>query len=150
MKGMWWQRSVSLVGVVWVIVACSHPAPEDGIREAVEQIETALAEHDNAGIREHLTADFLGGPEADAHRLDRRGVQRLLAAYFLRYKNIGVVVTAIQVKPLAHDPNQAWSEATVVLTGAEGVIPDTGRAYSVRGLWQYSDGVWELARLTWE
>lgn len=132
------------------LMACERPAPESGIREAIAGIEQALSARDNAGVREHLADDFQGGPGDAANALDKRSVQRTLAGYFLRYQNIGVVVTAISVEPLAHDPDQAWSEATVLLTGAEGLIPETGRAYSVRGLWQYRDGAWQLAQLSWE
>lgn len=144
------KRIISAGVLAMSLMACERPAPEVGIRDAITDIEQAISARDNAGVREHLTDDFQGGPGDAAGSLDKRGAQRMLAGYFLRYKNIGVVVTAITVEPLAHDPEQAWSEATVVLTGTEGLIPETGRAYSVRGLWQYRDGAWRLAQLGWE
>jgi len=131
-------------------VACARTPPEEAIHEAVAAIQTALAEHDNRGVRAHLATGFQGGPADAPTQLDPGGVQRLLAGYFLRYPNIGVVVTGLTVTPLAHDPTQAWSEASVLLTGAEGLIPDTGRIYTVRGLWRQAEGDWQLAELSWE
>lgn len=144
------KRMLAVVLVALLTTACERPAPETGIREAIAGIEQALGARDNAGVRAHLTDDFRGGPTEAANSLDPREAQRMLAGYFLRYRNIGVVVTAISVELLPHDPDQAWSKATVLLTGAEGLIPETGRAYSVRGLWQYRDGAWRLAQLGWE
>jgi len=144
------KRGAGVALLALMLMACERPAPETGIREAIAGIEQALGARDNAGVREHLTDDFQGGPGDAASSLDQRSVQRMLAGYFLRYKNIGVVVTAISVEPLAHDPEQAWSEATVLLTGTEGVVPERGQAYSVRGLWQFRDGEWRLAQLSWE
>jgi len=144
------KRFMSAGVLAMMLAACNRPEPEVGIREAIASIEQALGARDNAGVREHLTKDFRGGPAEAANSLDQREAQRMLAGYFLRYRNIGVVVTAISVEPLPHDTDQAWSNATVLLTGAEGLIPETGRAYSVRGLWQFRDGGWRLAQLSWE
>ena len=36
------------------------------------------------------------------------------------------------------------------LTGAEGLIPDSARHYSVTLEWWLEDGEWKLARLGWE
>ncbi len=133
-----------------VLAACAPTPPEAGIRAAVDDIAHALDAHDNAAVRAYLTDTFQGGPAAEPGQLDKAGVRRLLAGYFLRYRNIGVVISGLTITPLAHDPTQAWSDATVLLTGAEGLVPETGRLYKVRGLWTQSDGDWRLVQLTWE
>lgn len=132
------------------LAACSAPPPETAIRAAVDRIDAALSEHDNSAVRAELAESFRGGPADEAGQLDKAGVQRLLAGYFLRYRNIHVVISGLTVEPLAHDPSQAWSDAKVVLAGAEGLIPETGRVYSVRGLWQLRDDQWQLVQLRWE
>ena len=59
------------------------------------------------------------------------------------------------------DPDASWAAATaffahplifgeLALTGAEGLIPDSARHYSVRLEWWLEDGEWQLARLNWE
>lgn len=144
-----WRHGMAILLAV-LCAACARTPPEEAIRAEIAAIETALAEHDNRGVRARLAAGFQGGPADTPSQLDHSGVQRLLAGYFLRYPNIGVVVTGLTITPLAHDPTQAWSEASVLLTGAEGLIPDTGRIYTVRGLWQQSEGDWRLVQLTWE
>jgi hypothetical protein len=141
--------AVVMAGGLW-LSGCARTPPEAAIGEAVEAIDTALDAQDNAGVRRWLAEDFRGGPAGTADPLDKAGVQRLLAGYFLRYRHIGVVVSGLTVTPLAHDDTQAWSEAKVLLTGAEGLIPDTGRLYTVRGLWQRDGDDWALRELTWE
>ncbi len=133
-----------------VLAACQKSSPEQAIGEAIARIEQGIAEHQNAAVRAELADAFRGGPNTDPGQLDKTGVQRLLAAYFLRYKNIRVVVTGVSVEPLSHTPDQAWSNASVVLTGAEGLIPETGRIYQVRGLWVREGGDWQLRELQWE
>lgn len=144
------RRSWALVLLLCLALqACTRPGPEAAIREAIGQIEQALSARDNAGVRALLAADFQGGPEDDPASLDAPGAQRLLAGYFLRYRHIGVLVTGVSVTPIAHDPSQAWSEATVTLAGAQGLLPESGRILKVRGLWRDVDGDWLLLRLTW-
>ena len=46
--------------------------------------------------------------------------------------------------------NKGHTRAEVALTGAEGLIPDSARHYSVRLEWWLEDGEWRLARLNWE
>lgn len=133
-----------------VLAACEKTSPEQAIGEAIERIERGIATHQNAAVRAELADAFRGGPGADPAQLDKAGVQRLLAAYFLRYKNIGVVVAGVTVEPLSHTPDQAWSNASVVLTGADGLIPEAGRIYQVRGLWVRQGGDWQLRELQWE
>ncbi|KAA3651319.1 MAG: hypothetical protein DWQ11_14310 [Proteobacteria bacterium] len=132
------------------LAACEKTSPEQAIGEAIVRIEQGLAAHQNAAVRAELADAFRGGPAADPARLDKAGVQRLLAGYFLRYKNIGVVVTGVSIEPLSHTPDQAWSSASVVLTGADGLIPEAGRIYQVRGLWLREGGAWRLRELQWE
>ena len=130
-------------------LACSREGPDQAIREAIGEIEQALSDRDNAGVRAHLAPGFQGGPDHDPTRLDPSGVQRMLAGYFLRYRHIGVLVTGVSVSPIAHDPTQAWSEATVTLAGAQDLIPESGRILKVTGLWREIDGEWLLVRLSW-
>jgi len=144
-----WRHGIAIL-LVALCLACSKTPPEEAVRARIAAIETALAERDNSGVRSNLAPGFQGGPADAPAQFDQPGVQRLLAGYFLRYPNIRLVVTGLKVTPLAHDPSQAWSEAAVLLTGAEGLIPDTGRIYTVRGLWQQTDGDWRLVQLTWE
>ncbi|MBT0963703.1 hypothetical protein [Denitromonas iodatirespirans] len=132
------------------LAACSRTPPEQAIREAVGRIEQGIAAHQNAAVRAELAEAFRGGPADDPGRLDKAGVQRLLAGYFLRYKHIGVVVTGVTVEPLAHADDQAWSDASVLLTGADGLIPEAGRHYRVRGLWVREGSDWRLRELHWE
>ncbi|HPR06084.1 MAG TPA: hypothetical protein PK620_11585 [Denitromonas sp.] len=143
-------RSGLCLALLTALVACQKTSPEQTIGEAIARIEQGIASHQNADVRAELADAFRGGPNTEPGQLDKTGVQRLLAAYFLRYKNIRVGVTGVSVEPLSHTPDQAWSTASVVLTGAEGLIPETGRIYQLRGLWVREGGDWQLRELQWE
>ncbi|MCZ4306266.1 hypothetical protein O4G98_16135 [Zoogloeaceae bacterium G21618-S1] len=146
------RRACSCLCLAWVIAlaACQKTSPEQAIGEAIGRIEQGIASHQNADVRAELAEAFRGGPNTDPGQLDKTGVQRLLAAYFLRYKNIHVVITGVSVEPLSHTPDQAWSDASVLLTGADGLIPEAGRHYRVRGLWVREGSDWRLRELHWE
>ncbi|TVT76252.1 MAG: hypothetical protein FHP92_09530 [Denitromonas halophila] len=143
-------RSCLCLALIAALAACQKTSPEQAIGEAIGRIEQGIAEHQNAAVRAELADAFRGGPSTDPGQLDKTGVQRLLAGYFLRYENIHVVITRVTVEPLSHTPDQAWSNASVVLTGAEGLIPEAGRIYQVRGLWVRADGDWQLRELQWD
>ena len=75
------------------------------------------------------------------------------------YDEDGITVNGKHIKVLALGKN-SWidaaisskghTEAQVALTGAEGLIPDSARHYSVKLEWWLDDGEWKLARLDWE
>ena len=132
-----------------LLSACEKPAPEAAVREAISRIEAGIAARNNADVRAELAASFSGGPAAAPNELDMAGAQRLMAATFLRYRNIGVVVTAVRIEPLAASPDQMWSSATVLLPGAAGLVPEAGRLHEVEGVWLREEGAWRLRQLTW-
>ncbi len=139
--------------LAWMLVtllpACSEPAgPEALVRANIMAMEEALAERSNGAFMDRLAASFSGGRAGD-ESLDREAAQRLLAAYFLRYRNIEVLVSQVDVNIDPYQSGLATSTARVALAGGERLLPDAAGFYTVEGQWQNFDGQWKLTRLSW-
>ncbi len=133
-----------------LLPACSEPVgPEALIRAKIMTMEEALAERSNGDFMDQLSASFSGG-RADDQSLDREAAQRMLAVYFLRYRNIEVLVSQVDVSIDPYQSGLATSTARVALAGGERLLPDAAGFYRVTGQWQNFDGDWKLTRLTWE
>ncbi len=143
-------RLPALVMAAVLLVACQEPVgPEALIRANIMAMEEALAERSNGAFMDNLAASFSGG-RAGQENLDRDAAQKLLAVYFLRYRNIEVLVSQVDVEIDLYEPKLATSSARVALAGGERLLPDSAGLYAVQGQWQNFDGEWKLTRLTWE
>ena len=47
-------------------------------------------------------------------------------------------------------PQSGLTQAQVLVTGAQGLIPERAAPYEVRLEWRYVSDDWKLTRLTWE
>jgi hypothetical protein len=143
-------RSVAALVLVLLLGACSEPVgPEALIRANIMAMEEALAERNNGDFMDVLAASFSGGRVGE-ETLDRDAAQRMLAVYFLRYRNIEVLVSQVDVEVDLYEPALATSTARVALAGGERLLPESAGLYTVHGQWQNFDGEWKLTRLTWE
>ena len=133
-----------------LLTACAEPVgPESQIRANIMAMETALAERSNGDFMEHLSASFSGG-KSGQEGIDREGAQKMLALYFLRYRNIEVLVSQVDVEIDLYQPALARATASVALAGGQRLIPNSAGLYSVESQWQEFDGDWKLTHLRWE
>ena len=143
-------RAVAALFLALLLAACSEPVgPEALIRANIMAMEEALAERSNGDFMDNLAASFSGGRVGE-ETLDRSAAQKLLAVYFLRYRNIELLVSQVDVEIDLYEPMLASSTARVALAGGQHLLPDAAGFYTVRGQWQNFDGQWKLTRLTWE
>ncbi len=139
-----------LLSIALVLAACSSPEdPEQQIRHNIKEMQTALAERDNSGFREHLAESFVGVGRGQ-RTVYKDDVKKMLTGYFLRYKAINVVVTLLNVELDELQPGLATTTATVGVTGGQRVMPDSARLYKVSGQWQDFDGDWKMTRFEWK
>jgi hypothetical protein len=141
----WSSRLGALVAsslLVVVLSSCQRAPPEDRLRAAVKDLQTAIQERDAALTRDGLAEDFVG-PEG----LDRDGATRLAQLMFLRHRNVDVALGPMQVDMQADHATVAF---TAVLTGGtSGLLPDSGRIYKVRTGWRLEDNEWRLTSAHW-
>jgi len=138
------RRWLSIAGAS-VLVACSKSDPQARLDAAVEALQAAIEARDTGDVIDLLDANFRGSAN-----LDPQEARRMLTGVFLRYKNIRVVAVGrnSQVDPVT--PTLGRVEAQVLVTGAQGLVPERVEPYAVKMEWRLVDGDWKLSDLRWD
>lgn len=134
---------VLLACVSTLLLACSRLAPEQRLRQAIEQMQAAVEEGDQRGVLRHVAADFVGDGG-----MDREQLQRMLRAQMLLNTQIGVHPGPLQIEL---QQGSATVRCTVALTGGSGrMLPERGRVLAITSGWREVDGQWQLYHARWE
>ncbi|MDD2160462.1 MULTISPECIES: hypothetical protein [Pseudomonas] len=120
-------------------------ALEAALEAALQQLQDNLEAKNNSAVLEQLHPQFSAQGE-----LDREWAKRTLLLLFMRHKNIKVLALSKHSDIDATYREKGHTEAQIGLTGAEGLIPDSARHYSVKLEWWREGDEWKLARLSWE
>lgn len=125
--------------------ACSKDDPQARLAAAAKALQAAIEARNTGDVMALLDEHFQGSAD-----LDRDGTRRLLMATFLRYQNIRIVAmsSSHHVDPQA--PTLGRSEAQVLVTGAQGLVPERAEPYGVKLEWRLVGGDWKLSDLRWE
>lgn len=138
--------AVPLLVFFFFLAGCgAKDDPQAALEAAVQQLQDNLGEKKTGAVLDQLHPDF-----AAQQQFDRDWAKRTMTLLFLRHKNVKVIALS---KNSWIDPTysgKGHTEAQVALTGAEGLIPDSARHYSVKLEWWLEGGEWKLARLGWE
>jgi hypothetical protein len=135
-----------LVSLTLLLVGCGgRDDPQAALEAAVQQFQDDIEAKSTGAVLEQLHGDFLA-----RQALDREWAKRTMTLLFLRHKHIKVLALGKNSWIDAAISSKGHTEAQVALTGAEGLIPDSARHYSVKLEWWLDDGEWKLARLDWE
>jgi hypothetical protein len=128
-----------------LLAGCGRDDPLAALDAAVKQLQDNLQEKKTSAVLEQLHPSFTAQQE-----FDREWAKRTMTLLFLRHKNVKVLAltSSSRLDPTYSD--KGYTEAEVALAGAEGLIPDSARHYSVKLEWWREDGEWRLARLAWE
>jgi hypothetical protein len=139
------RRAAWLAMVSLALGACSRTDPEQQLLETAQALQTAIEARDTGDVMDLVDENFRGSAN-----LDPQSARRLLTATFLRYQNIKVVALAPTVRIDPSAPLLGFIESKVVVTGAQGLIPERAEPYTVRTEWRQVDGDWKLSDLRWE
>lgn len=135
-----------LVSLTLLLVGCGgRDDPQAALEAAVQQLQDNIEAKSTSAVLEQLHGDFLA-----RQTLDREWAKRTMTLLFPRHKHIKVLALGKNSWIDAAISSKGHTEAQVALTGAEGLIPDSARHYSVKLEWWLDDGEWKLARLDWE
>jgi len=135
---------------VFLISGCSHPPSEEGLRTNVAEIQQAISERNNGDVMQHVSTLFFGRSEVaggSSYRLDRKGLRKLLTGYFLRYQQLEVVITTMDVE--IHDGVEATVSGKALLLGLNNILPEDGRVYDFDSIWLVEEGDWKVVELKW-
>lgn len=128
-----------------VLAACGKDDPQAKLEAAVKALQAAIEARDTGDVMDLLDEHFQG-----SGNLDRDGTRRLLTATFLRFKSIKVIAVSSTARVDPQAPTLGRVEAQVLVTGAQGLIPERAEPYAVRMEWRLVGGDWKLGDLRWD
>ena len=128
-----------------MLVACGKDDPQAKLEAAVKALQAAIEARDTGDVMDLLDEHFQG-----SGNLDRDGTRRMLTATFLRFQNIKVIAMSSQARVDPQAPTLGRVEAQVLVTGAQGLIPERAEPYTVRMEWRLVGGDWKLGDLRWD
>jgi hypothetical protein len=119
--------------------------PQAALEAAVQQLQDNLEAKKNSAVLDQLHPQFTAQDE-----FDREWAQRTMLLLFMRHKNVEVL--ALSKVSAINDTyrEKGHSEAQVALIGAESLIPDSARHFTVEMEWWLEGDEWKLARLSWQ
>ncbi|WP_027707033.1 hypothetical protein [Zooshikella ganghwensis] len=123
-----------------LLSACSSSPDEEIIAEAINSIQEGLETKNSKLVLNTLSDDFVTNKNQD-----KTWAKRIMALYFFRHKNITILITKSDTEINKQHPNEADTEATVLVTGQAGWIPESGKIYQVKGRWKKVDDQWLLS-----
>ncbi|MDH0893618.1 MULTISPECIES: hypothetical protein [unclassified Pseudomonas] len=128
-----------------LLVGCAPSDPQAELEATVQRLQDELEAKRSDEVLDLLHPQFSARQE-----FDRDWARRTMALLFLRHKQVRVIAigTRSELDPTYSD--RGHTRAEVALTGAEGLIPDSARHYSVKLEWWREGDEWKLARLDWE
>ena len=140
---------ISIFFIFWgifssvMISACSEKKTDEAlIQEQITRLQEAIETHDRGKFMAIIDSEY-----SDQINSVRQSLQRMLLAFFLRYKDISVYVSATQINI---QQIRADARSQVVLTGGKHLIPDNARHYQVHSCWKKVSDEWLLSCLEWQ
>lgn len=135
-----------LVSLSLLLLGCgARNDPQAALEAAVQQLQDNIEAKRTGAVLDQLHAEFLARQE-----LDREWAKRTMTLLFMRHKNIQVIALGKNSWIDAAISSKGHTEAQIGLSGAEGLIPDSARHYSVKLEWRLDGDEWKLGRLDWQ
>ncbi|OQW85834.1 MAG: hypothetical protein BWK72_20240 [Rhodoferax ferrireducens] len=127
------------------VSGCSRSVdPQASLEAAVQALQDNLEAKKTSAVMDLLDPQYRAQQE-----LDRDWAKRTMTLMFLQHASVKVVALtrSSQIDPGA--PQTGYTDAQVVLTGAQNIIPDTAAPYVVRLQWSRDGEQWKLRTLEW-
>lgn len=130
---------------VALLGGCSKSDPQAELEAAVQRLQDNLEAKRISDVMEQLHPQFSANGQ-----FDRDWAKRTMTLMYLRHKQVRILAISKSSEVDSTYSSKGHTRAEVALTGAEGLIPDSARHYSISLEWWREDGEWQLARLDWE
>lgn len=124
---------------------CAKDDPLASLEAAVQQLQDNLEARNRSAVNEQLHARF----QAQG-ALDAAWANQTMALVFLRHAQVRVIAPARSSRVDAQLSHVGFTEAQVLLTGADGLIPERVAPYAVDLEWRREGGDWKLIGLRWQ
>jgi hypothetical protein len=134
-----------LLALALSLSACGKADPQARLEAAVQKLQDNLEAKDTPAVIDQLDAGFQA-----QDGLDREWARKTMTLMFLRYASVKVIAVTRKssIDPTA--PQNGLTQAQVLVTGAQGLIPERAAPYEVRLEWRLVSDDWKLTRITWE
>jgi type IV pilus biogenesis protein CpaD/CtpE len=137
--------SCLLLALSLTLSACGKADPQAQLEAAVQKLQDNLEAKDTSAVIDQLDVGFQA-----QEGMDQDAARKTMTLLFLRYANVKVIAVTRKssIDPTA--PQSGLTQAQVLVTGAQGLIPERAAPYEVRMEWRRVSDDWKLARITWE
>ena len=143
---MWIRRCVvALMLVPVLLVGCGKTDPQVALDAAVQKLQDNLEARKTGDVMDQLHANFQAG-----EGMDREWAKRTMTLMFMRYANIRIIAVTRSSHIDAGSSQVGHTEAQVLVTGAQGLIPERAEPYAVKLQWRLDGSDWKLIELHWE
>lgn len=127
------------------LTACSKDDPQVSLEAAVQQLQDQIEARDTGAVMDLLDAKFRAQDEYDAD-----WARKTMTLMFLRYAQVKVIAVSRNSRIDPPGSPIGLTEAQVVVTGAQGLIPERVTPYAVTLEWRLEGADWKLRDLRWE
>ncbi|GMR09077.1 MAG: hypothetical protein BMS9Abin26_2090 [Gammaproteobacteria bacterium] len=131
-----------IIILLFFFAGCEKTPDEVLLRQNITDMQTALEQRQAGDFLQHVAEDY-----QDNYGQDIKSLKRLLLANFIRHSNINTFINNIEV---TISGGTATITFTATLTGGQGLIPDSGRIYTVITKWRKQSSDWLLFSARWE
>lgn len=134
-------RLVILLVFSILSISCSDESPENRLSVRISELTETIESRDVQVLKSFLATDFSAGPELNKARF-------IIFVNYQLKRNKNILVSLSDVKERMQKES-ADVEATVLLLGAEGWLPERAQQYIVESRWVYENDDWYISRLRW-
>lgn len=128
-----------------LLAGCARDDPQASLEAAVQQLQDHIEAKKTSAVMDMLHPRFRAQAE-----LDREWARNTMTLLFLRYPNVSVVAVTRRSEVDPATPLAGRTEAQVVLSGAQGLIPDRVAPYAITLRWRRESDEWKLLDLDWQ
>ena len=128
-----------------LLAGCGKTDPQTALEAAVQALQDNLEAKKSGAVMDQLHPNFQAG-----EGMDREWAKRTMALMFLRYAHIRIVAVTRSSRIDTGSSQVGHTEAQVVVTGAQGLIPERAEPYAIRLQWRLDGSDWKLIELQWE
>lgn len=144
--GVRMRRRGWLVVSALALLGCGQPDdPQAALDATVQRLQDALEAKDADAVLDLLDAKFRAQDD-----LDREWARKTMALMFLRYQQVKVIAVTRRSRVDAAGGQTGRTEAQVLVTGAQGLIPERAAPYAVQLEWWREGDDWKLRDLRWQ
>ena len=127
------------------LVGCGKTDPQAALEAAVQKLQDNLEARKTSDVMDQLHANFQAG-----EGMDREWAKRTMTLMFFRYTNIKIIAVTRSSRIDSGSSQVGHTEAKVLVTGAQGLIPERAEPYAIRLQWRLEGSDWKLIELHWE